>query len=228
MPEFIACPACGCRVQMADSMFGKTSAASPATTALSSPPPAGDRNAALGTAAGARTAFGAGMAARRRRGPYRVPSGEPDDDRPPRDADLPCCPACGWRVPWEALRCGQCGVELEIDAGYDRFRPPTGGRLRRDCLPHRGSLLSAMGAVTLIAGGLTLCLFGVPLLVTLPLGITTWLMAAGDLEKMRTGEMDDRGRGQTESGRTSAVFGVILSLFFAAGWGLMLLSRVLP
>ncbi len=85
-----------------------------------------------------------------------------------------------------------------------------------------------MGAVALVAGGLTLCLFGVPLLVTLPLGITTWLMAAGDLEKMRSGEMDDRGRGQTESGRTTALFGVIISLFFAAGWGLMLLSRMLP
>ena len=155
-------------------------------------------------------------------------SDEADDDRPPRDADLPCCPACGRRVPWEALRCGQCGVELEIDAGYDRVRRRPHGRLRRDCVAHRGSLLSAMGAVTLIVGGLTLCLFGVPLLVTLPLGVTTWIMAAGDLEKMRTGEMDDRGRGQTESGRTSAVFGVVLSLFFAAAWGLMVLSRMLP
>ena len=84
-----------------------------------------------------------------------------------------------------------------------------------------------MGAATLIAGGLTLCLFGAPLLVTLPLGITTWLMAADDLAKMRTGEMDDRGRWQTESGRNSAMFGVILSLFFAGGWGLMLLGRML-
>jgi hypothetical protein len=224
MPEFIACPACGCRVQMADSMIGKSVrciaceyrfvVASPAETETQriEPLPAREQPAPEW----------------RSPPPPRPPrSDEPDDDRPPREADLPCCPACGWRVPWEALRCGRCGAELEVDAGYDRFRRRPYDRLRRDSVAHRGALLSAMGAATLIAGGLTLCLFGAPLLVTLPLGITTWLMAAGDLEKMRRGEMDDRGRWQTESSRTSAIFGVVLSLFFAAGWALMLLGRTL-
>ena len=229
MPEFIACPACGCRLLTAESMFGKSVrciacdhrfvVSSPAETETQrveplpaqEPPPAPEWRS---------------VPPARPIPPLRLD--EPDDDRTTRDADQPCCPACGWRVPWEALRCGHCGVELEVDAGYDRFRRRPAGRMRRDCVAHRGSLLSAMGAVTLIAGGLTLCLFGVPLLVTLPLGITTWLLASGDLEKMRTGEMDDHGRGQTEGGRTSAVFGIVLSLFFAAGWGLMILSRMLP
>jgi hypothetical protein len=225
MPQFIACPACGCRVQMAESMIGKSvrciacdhrfivSAPAETETRRVEPLPARE-HPPVAPAAPARP----------------IPPltlGDPDDDQPPRGANLPCCPACGWRVAWEALRCGHCGAELEVDAGYDRFRRRPDGRVRRDSVPHRGSLLSAMGAVTLIAGGLTLCMFGVPLLVTLPLGITTWLMAAADLEKMRSGEMDQQGRGQTEGARTSAIFGVVLSLFFAAGWGLMLLSRML-
>jgi hypothetical protein len=223
MPQFIACPACGCRVQMAESMIGKgarciacdhrfiVSAPAEAETQRVEPLPAREWPSVP---------------------PVRpiptLPFGDPDDHRPPPDADLPCCPACGWRVAWETLRCGHCGAELEVDADYDRFRRRPAGRMRRDCVPHRGQLLSGMGSVTLIAGGLTLCMFGVPLLVALPLGITTWVMAAGDLQKMRTGEMEEQGRGQTEVARTTAVFGVVLSLFFSAGWGLMLLSRMLP
>ena len=152
--------------------------------------------------------------------------GDLDDDRPPTGADLPCCPACGNRVQWEVLRCGHCGAELEMDPGYQRFRRRT-GRLRRDCEPHRGPMLAGMGNITLVAGGLTLCLAGLPLLVTLPLGITTWVMATGDLTKMRNGEMETQGRLQTESARTSAITGIVLGAFFAAGWILLGLSRVL-
>jgi hypothetical protein len=226
MPEFIACPACGCRVQMLESAFGKSVRCIACDHRFIVSPPAETETRRVEPLPARERPPGAEW--RSVPAPRPLPPDDPDDDRPPRDSDLPCCPACGWRVPWEALRCGQCGVELEVDGGYDRFRQRPAGRLRRDCVPHRGALLSAMGAFTLIAGGLTLCLFGVPLLVTLPLGITTWLMAAGDLEKMRAGEMDDRGRGQTESGRTCAAFGVVLSLFFGGGWGLMFLSRMLP
>jgi hypothetical protein len=100
--------------------------------------------------------------------------------------------------------------------------------VRRDCEPHRGSFLAAMGNFTLAAGGLTLCVAGLPVLVALPLGITTWIMASNDLAKMGKGEMEVQGRPQTESARTSAITGLVLSLFFAAGWGLLALSRVLP
>jgi len=154
--------------------------------------------------------------------------GSHDEDAPPLPgADLPCCPTCGRRVAWEALRCSHCGEELEIDPDRRRFRRRPGVRLRRDCEPHRGSLLAGMGNITLFAGGLTLCAAGIPLLLALPLGITTWVMAGNDLAKMRTGEMEDQGRGQTESARTSAITGIVLALFFAAGWGLLVLSRFL-
>jgi hypothetical protein len=157
--------------------------------------------------------------------PHR-PRAAHDEDAPPLPgAELPCCPACGRRVPWEALRCGHCGEQLEIDPGYHRFR--RGARMRRDCEPHRGPLLAGMGNITLFAGGLTLCAAGIPLLLALPLGVTTWVMAANDLAKMRTGEMEDQGRAQTEGARTSAITGLVLALFFAAGWGLLALNRIL-
>ena len=142
------------------------------------------------------------------------------------DGELPCCPTCGRRVPWEALRCHHCGEELEIHPGYRRIRRR--GGTRRDSEPHRGPLLAGMGNITLFAGGLTLCAVGIPLLLALPLGITTWVMAANDLAKMRTGEMEDQGRGQTESARTSAITGIVLAVFFTAGWALLALSRMLP
>ncbi len=153
---------------------------------------------------------------------------EPDEDhQPPPGAGRPCCPRCGRPVPWEAIRCGHCGEQLEFDGGYRRFRRPAPPP-RRDAEPHRGALLSGLGSFTLGAGGLTLCLAGVPLLVVLPLGIAIWVMASNDLKKMRTGEMEPDGRGLTEGARTSAVTGMVLSVFFAAGWGLLALSRMFP
>jgi len=230
MPEFVACPACGCRVQMADSMIGRMvrciscghrfTASSPTEpeTRRVEPQPA--------------------VEAPPRTGPPPLPpgfdepaprvgrpNGEPDEDRRPRGPDLPCCPACGRRVPWEAMRCPHCGVELETDPGYARLRRRA--PMRRDCEPHRGSLLAGMGNATLLTGGLTLCVAGLPLLVALPLGITTWVMASNDLAKMRTGEMEPEGKPQTEGARTSAITGLVLSVFFAAGWGLLALHRLL-
>jgi len=242
MPEFVACPACGCRVQMAESMLGRQvrciscghrfTASSPAEaeTRRVEPLPAREPDSAAQRWAPPPGGSGPpplppGFDAPAP--PFRRPAGGPDDDRPPPGADLPCCPTCGRRVPWEAPRCMHCGEQLEFDAGYRRLRR-RGAPARRDAEPHRGPLLAGMGNFTLAAGGLTLCLAGIPLLLVLPLGVTTWMMATGDLAKMRTGEMDPEGRTQTESARTSAITGIVLSVFFAAGWGLLALSKMLP
>src|SRR5207248_2403466 len=85
----------------------------------------------------------------------RRPYGEPDDDRRATGPDLACCPRCGRRVPWEAMRCLNRGQELEIDQGRFRRRGPA--LVRRDCEPHRGPLLAGLGNATLAAGGLALC-----------------------------------------------------------------------
>ena len=241
MPEFVACPACGCRVQMADAMLGRAvrciscghrfTASSPSEpeTRRVAPLPAvepspQERQAAPGRAGPPPLPPGFDE-------PAPVPGrrfGEPDEERRPRGPELPCCPACGRRVPWEAVRCLHCGAELETDPGYARLRRRGPAPVRRDCEPHRGPLLAGMGNFTLAAGGLTLCVAGLPLVVVLPLGITTWVMASNDLARMRTGEMEPDGRTQTESARTSAITGLVLSVFFAAGWGLLALSRLFP
>jgi hypothetical protein len=239
MPEFVACPACGCRVQMSESMIGRSVRCISCNHRFiaSSPTEAETRRVEPLAPHQTLPVVDRGPPGRAVPPPlppgfddptpqFRSPADELDDDRPPAGADLPCCPACGRRIPWEALRCGHCGVELAMDPGYRRFRRRA-GQVRRDCEPHRGAMLSAMGNITLAAGGLTLCLLGLPLLVTLPLGITTWVMATADLGKMRNGEMEAQGRFPTESARTSAITGMVLSLFFAAGWGLLGLSRVL-
>jgi hypothetical protein len=51
-----------------------------------------------------------------------------------------------------------------------------------------------------------------------PLGITAWVMAANDLEGMRTGVIDPAGRAQTEDGRNHAIIGVVLGTLFALGY----------
>jgi hypothetical protein len=244
MPEFVACPACGCRVQMADAMLGRpvrciscghrftaSSPSEPETRRVEPLPaveapderPAQPRPAPPPLPPGFDEPAPGGWHGQRA---ARGTPGQPDDDRRQRGPELPCCPACGRRVPWEAMRCLHCGVELETDPGYARLRRRM--PVRRDCEPHRGPLLAGMGNVTLSAGALTLCVAGLPLLVAVPLGITTWVMASNDLAKMRTGEMEPEGRPQTESARTCAITGLILSVFFAAGWGLLALSRLFP
>jgi len=235
MPEFVACPACGCRVQMADSMIGRPvrcincdhrfTATSPAEVETRRVEPLPPPEPPTPPASGRRVpADWTDQPAHAGRSPGRS-AGEGDEDhRPPPTAGLPCCPRCGRPVPWNAFRCTNCGQQLEFDGapgGFYRRRLPQ----RRDAEEHRGSLVSFLGNLTLASGGLALCLAGFPMLVALPLGIATCLMASRDLQKMRSGEMDPDGRNSTESGRTSAVTGMVLSLIFAAGWGLLLLLR---
>jgi hypothetical protein len=139
----------------------------------------------------------------------------------PNDEYLPFCPGCGRRVHWDALTCPHCGEELEEESHLARaFRRGTRELaplpLRRDGVPHRGKLIARMGNVCLIFGGLSLCIAGLGAIVCFPLGIVTWVMANNDLEQMRTGVMDPRGRQETETGRTGAVVGMVISLLFAA------------
>jgi hypothetical protein len=244
MPEFVACPACGFRVQMADAVLGRRVrcmncdhrfVAGPAAE-IDLPPqriePLPPRPPDL--------------APPRRGGPPPLPRdfADPRTAGPPPGGRLPLCPACARGVAWDALRCLHCGQELEADyPAADRL--PT----RRDADDHRGGVLMAMGNLTLLAGGLSLCLFGGGLLIALPLGLTTWAMANRDLARMQTGEMDAGscqirrpgapapgwvvrpgcacGRCKTENGRTSAITGIVLGVVFAAGYAVLFLGKLL-
>jgi hypothetical protein len=117
-------------------------------------------------------------------------------------------------------RCPHCREELEPDRDYLR-RLRHGPGLRRDCLPHRGRLLAALGTFSMVVGGLSLCLLGLGSVLAIPVGIAVWIMANQDLELMRSGEMDPAGRTQTENGRVGAIVGIILGALFAAFYALM-------
>jgi hypothetical protein len=86
------------------------------------------------------------------------------------------------------------------------------GAVRRDCAPHRANLLAVLGRLSL-ALGLLSALFGVPLLVGLPVSLATVLLAGRDLERMAAGAMDPRGREATERARRRGEDGLFLSVF---------------
>lgn len=84
------------------------------------------------------------------------------------------------------------------------------GVVRRDCAPHRGHVLVALGRASLVCGILSLCL-ALPALVGFPLGLVARVLAERDLVSMRAGVMDPRGRAQTERARRLGQYGATLS-----------------
>jgi hypothetical protein len=233
MPEIVSCPKCGFKVQMAESLLGRSvrcqsceerfvaTADAPAAPALNVPllPDLPE--------------------------PPREPSPEPPRrfDPPPRppearsperelrlpnerpaEEELPRCPGCGRGVAWDYRVCPYCREEFEVEG---RTRSLYGRRgPRRDMEQHRGALIGGLGKASLVLGGLSLCLPIVPAIVAVPLGITAWIMAVNDLEKMRTGAVDPEGRVQTEDGRNHAIIGIVLAGLFALGWVCWVLSRM--
>lgn len=76
----------------------------------------------------------------------------------------------------------------------------------------------------MIFGGASLCLGGLGIVFSGPLGVIAWVMANRDLTKMKTGLVDPAGEHLTRNGRTAGMTGVLLGVLFAA---LMLLLRLL-
>ena len=97
------------------------------------------------------------------------------------------------------------------------------GAVRRDCLPHRGRLILALGGLAEFCGVFA-CLSVVTAPLAIVFGVTTWLMARRDLARMREGLMDPAGRRYTELGRNLGLSGAGLALLGAAA--LLLLWRL--
>jgi hypothetical protein len=99
-------------------------------------------------------------------------------------------------------------------------------RVRRDCEPHRGGTVLLLGII-----GLGLSLMGWPGVVGLPIGITAWVMAHGDLRKIRAGEMDPGGHSLTRAGRICGIIGTLCSscflLLIVAGFTLVIPFAIL-
>ena len=96
----------------------------------------------------------------------------------------------------------------------DEDDPPSeqSGAVRRDCESHRGPLLKALGAVTVVLGLLSFVLL-VPGLFGLILYGVVVMLAQRDLAKMSAGLMDPAGVEETEAARNYAALGGLLSGF---------------
>jgi hypothetical protein len=98
------------------------------------------------------------------------------------------------------------------DDDYDR---PRRRRWHGEGMPHRGGLVLTMGI-------LSLCFAFVPPL-GLVLGICAWVMGAGDLGKIRSGEMDPEGQSMTNGGHVCGILGTIGSLLLLLFFGTIFL-----
>jgi hypothetical protein len=207
MPELVACPSCGLKVQMAEGLIGQPVRCIGCQHRFLAEPapevPVAQQESPL---------------ARWGTNPRRPPPDPEDED------SRPFCPACDRAVTWEDVVCPHCGEELESEEPIRRRRPLPRD-VRRDQVPHRARTISLLGNLSMVVGALSLCTLGIGALVSIPAGITAWVMASNDLEKMRTGLMDSQGRTQTETGRTGAIVGVVLSLIFASFFALLYLER---
>lgn len=209
--ELLTCPACGCSVQTADALLGRRVRCGAcrhsflATAEHIAPP--------------ARRAAPASPPPPRRLDPRSGSAADGDEDFAGAEGG-PFCPGCGRRIAWKDLTCPYCGEELEPEDQMRRL----GARVRRDYEPHRGGLILTLGNVSMLLGGLSLCLFGMGALLSIPVGILAWTMASRDLERMREGLMDPGGKVQTETGRTGAVAGIILGGIFASFFALLYLA----
>jgi hypothetical protein len=129
------------------------------------------------------------------------------DEQPPVLDAVPdkVCPECRRSIPGNAVRCPHCAEPLG-----DEEPVPWDMRHRRDAEPDRSGLILALGIVSLF----------VPVIGPI-LGISAWIMATRDMERMRRGQMDPRGMNSTQTGMVCGIIGTVLE-------GLISLACVFP
>ncbi|MBI1903634.1 MAG: hypothetical protein HYS13_21235 [Planctomycetia bacterium] len=138
-----------------------------------------------------------------------------------------------------AARCPACGTSNEVPAGAGTFDAQTFGAGTLDpapaqppafnpyqapatgdapvrvlppgVRPHRGGTVMAMGIVSCSVAAIGAIICSLLLLVSLPLGIVSWIMARNDLREMAAGTMDVSGRGQTMTGMITGIIATALS-----------------
>ncbi len=200
MPELVACPSCGCRVQVSEAHLGRRTRCIACGLGFVAEP------------AGAVPVPAAAL------DPYPLrptdqevppPAAPPREKGLPRDR-LPLCPGCSRPVSWEAEACPYCGHLFDpLDTPHRAWM-----HARFDGEHHRGGLIDTLGTVSLIAGFLTLCTGPVGFLVAVLTGVPAWVMASLDLPKMESGLVDPGGRSMTRGGRGKAIAGVALGVVF--------------
>src|SRR5262249_24933573 len=89
-------------------------------------------------------------------------------------------------------------VRVARDADERPWEKSAKGRL--DAEPHRGRLLLILATSALACGWLSCCLV-VPSLIGLPLALAAYVASKRDLGRIRGGEVDRGGWGQTDAAR---------------------------
>jgi predicted Zn finger-like uncharacterized protein len=136
------------------------------------------------------------------------PAGMAPPAPPPSDSRLPArgserrsnfrrCPYCDERINADSRRCRYCGEDLDDEENDFDLKRRFG--VRRDCEPHRGTLILVLGIVSIVIH-----------ILGLPLGLPAWIMGSRDLKKMDRGDMDPAGRGTTQAGYICGIIGTIL------------------
>lgn len=147
--------------------------------------------------------------------PPRPYQAVPIDDAPPANAQRRC-PHCRERIARSAVRCPCCGEAVDPEE-----RPwERGPWVRRDCEPHRGTVILALGVLSLV-------LMGMFPPLGLPLGIAAWAMGEKDLELIRRQAMDPAGLSNTQAGRTCGIIGTVLNGLFTLGCGCVVFLAIL-
>jgi hypothetical protein len=89
---------------------------------------------------------------------------------------------------------------------------------RRDCEPHRGTLLGLLGMTSVILAFFSLC-GGIAGLFSFALGIAVWVMARQDLAKMDQGIMEREGESAAIFAKDYSQCAVLLSSLMLVMWG---------
>ena len=149
----------------------------------------------------------AGAPTEKEREPERESGSNPFDLRQPSTGrrEFMRCPYCDERISADARQCRYCGENLD-DLDERAMRNRFG--LRRDCEPHRATLVLVFGILSIVMN------FAIPA-IGLFLGIPAWIMGRKDLTKMDSGAMDPSGRGNTQAGYVCGIIGTILGGIYA-------------
>jgi hypothetical protein len=193
MPELVACPSCGCRVQVTEMLLGqRTRCIACSAVFVASPEPSPPAPVTIGLAPTPAVSAGRPVGEAKGLAHYRQP----------------LCPQCHRPVSWEAPNCPHCGHLFDMRDAVGRGDWIS----RRDSARHRGNLIDTLGTLSMIGGILGPCTGPIGVSVALATGIPALVMAGHDLEQMRVGAVDVRGRSTTEWGRNKAIVGIMLGV----------------
>jgi hypothetical protein len=143
-------------------------------------------------------------------------------------AEIVTCPSCQRRlnVPGELagqqVKCPTCAATFTAltpgsappppELPTVDYTPPPGddleSRMRRDMVPHRGTMVLVFGILSLAMIFPAICCF-IPGLGGLGFGVTAWVLGRGDLLAMQRHAMDPDGMGITRAGWVCGLIGTI-------------------